>query len=101
MTRARNEFGIVGLGRMGGNLALQALEKGMRVVGFDLHEPIAGVAEAGLVRVKSSPCVAMPAPVTPARGLQITMIFMAATVRLRAQIERMAPPSTGIIAPVM
>lgn len=29
------EFGVVGLGRMGGNLALQAVQKGMRVVGFD------------------------------------------------------------------
>ncbi len=28
------EFGIIGLGRMGGNLALQAIEKGVRVVGF-------------------------------------------------------------------
>ncbi len=29
------ELGIVGLGRMGGGLALQARDKGMRVVGFD------------------------------------------------------------------
>jgi len=29
------EFGIVGLGRMGANLALAAVEKGIRVVGFD------------------------------------------------------------------
>lgn len=29
------EFGIIGLGRMGANLALQALDNGMRVVGFD------------------------------------------------------------------
>ena len=35
MAEARsNEFGAVGLGRMGGDLALQALEKGMHVVGF-------------------------------------------------------------------
>jgi 6-phosphogluconate dehydrogenase len=30
----KKEFGVVGLGRMGGNLAIQAMEKGMRVVGF-------------------------------------------------------------------
>jgi len=37
MTEKR-EFGIVGLGKMGGNLGLQALEKGMRVVGSaDIH----------------------------------------------------------------
>ena len=29
------EFGIIGLGRMGTNLGLQAVEKGLRVVGFD------------------------------------------------------------------
>ena len=34
MTDVKHEFGVVGLGRMGGDLALQALGKGMRVVGF-------------------------------------------------------------------
>ena len=29
------EFGIIGLGRMGANLAVQAVEKGIQVVGFD------------------------------------------------------------------
>ena len=28
------EFGIIGLGRMGANLARQAVERGIRVVGF-------------------------------------------------------------------
>lgn len=37
MKTATREFGIVGLGRMGGGLALQALEKNIRVVGFDTH----------------------------------------------------------------
>lgn len=36
-----HELGVVGLGRMGGGLAAQAVEKGMRVVGFDKG----GVAE--------------------------------------------------------
>ncbi len=31
-------IGIIGLGKMGGNLALQALEKGYKVVGYDLHQ---------------------------------------------------------------
>jgi 6-phosphogluconate dehydrogenase (decarboxylating) len=30
MTKAKNEYGVVGLGRMGGNLSRQALEKGIR-----------------------------------------------------------------------
>ncbi len=34
MNNEKKEFGVVGLGRMGGNLAIQAMEKGMRVVGF-------------------------------------------------------------------
>jgi 6-phosphogluconate dehydrogenase len=45
------EFGVVGLGRMGGNLALQALAKGMRVVGFDVRVPTPELTEAGLVAV--------------------------------------------------
>jgi 6-phosphogluconate dehydrogenase len=45
------EFGLVGLGRMGGSLALQALEKGLRVVGYDPKTPPPSIVEAGLVRV--------------------------------------------------
>ena len=32
---SQRELGLIGLGRMGGGLALQAREKGIRVVGFD------------------------------------------------------------------
>ena len=42
------EFGLVGLGRMGGSLALQALEKGMRVAGYDPGGAAAELAAAGL-----------------------------------------------------
>jgi 6-phosphogluconate dehydrogenase (decarboxylating) len=31
---AHGELGLMGLGRMGGGLALRAIEKGMRVVGY-------------------------------------------------------------------
>ena len=41
MADVRREFGVVGLGRMGANLSLQALEKSIRVVGFDIK----GVSE--------------------------------------------------------
>jgi len=34
MTEVKREYGVVGLGRMGGNLALQAMEKDIKVVGF-------------------------------------------------------------------
>lgn len=36
MVDMRSEFGIVGLGKMGANLALNALEKGIKVIGYDL-----------------------------------------------------------------
>lgn len=32
------KFGIVGLGKMGSNIALQSLEKGFEVVGVDLQQ---------------------------------------------------------------
>ncbi|MGH3149101.1 MAG: NAD(P)-binding domain-containing protein, partial [Rubrobacter sp.] len=53
MTEARKEYGVVGLGRMGGNLARQALDKGIRVVGFTRHSAPSDMVEAGLVEVHS------------------------------------------------
>jgi 6-phosphogluconate dehydrogenase len=47
------EIGIVGLGRMGASLALQALEKGLRVVGYDVRDPPDELGRAGLVRVEA------------------------------------------------
>jgi 6-phosphogluconate dehydrogenase len=44
-------LGIVGLGRMGGGLALQALEKGLEVAGFDVQGAPAELRRAGLVAV--------------------------------------------------
>ena len=43
------EFGVVGLGRMGGGLALQGLTKGMTVHGHDLFPPDDELAGAGIV----------------------------------------------------
>lgn len=42
-------FGIVGLGRIGGGLGLQALKKGHRVVGFDIAGHSEELSDAGLV----------------------------------------------------
>jgi 6-phosphogluconate dehydrogenase (decarboxylating) len=42
MTKALRKCGVVGLGRMGGSLALQAMEKGIKVVGFFAEEGPAG-----------------------------------------------------------
>jgi 6-phosphogluconate dehydrogenase len=46
-----HEFGVVGLGRIGGGLALQALQKGMRVVGFTLGGARPELLAAGLQEV--------------------------------------------------
>ncbi len=52
-TGNREELGIVGLGRMGGNLALQAVEKGFRVVGFDPGAFSQELRAAGVVAASS------------------------------------------------
>src|ERR1700734_2211550 len=52
MENAR-EFGIIGLGKMGANLSLQALEKGIRVVGYTLEGVSAELKNAGMVDAKS------------------------------------------------
>ncbi len=44
-------MGIVGLGKMGGNLAFQALEKGMRVVGLTQGDPPEELLEKGLISI--------------------------------------------------
>jgi 6-phosphogluconate dehydrogenase len=51
MAEFKREFGVVGLGRMGGGLALQAMEKGMRVVGYDPGKVSDDVAKSKLVRI--------------------------------------------------
>ncbi|MGH7383900.1 MAG: NADP-dependent phosphogluconate dehydrogenase [Candidatus Rokuibacteriota bacterium] len=52
MIDAKREFGVVGLGRMGGGLALQAREKGMRVVGFDPAGLPAELRQAGVIEAR-------------------------------------------------
>jgi 6-phosphogluconate dehydrogenase len=51
MGATQREFGVVGLGRMGGGLALQALEKGMRVAGLSLGGAPGELVRAGLIEV--------------------------------------------------
>ncbi len=43
------EFGVIGLGRMGGGLAFQALNKGMRVVGRDVAPATQELKDLGLI----------------------------------------------------
>jgi 6-phosphogluconate dehydrogenase len=53
MCPAPDEFAIVGLGKIGGALAAQALAKGYRVVGLDKQEIPAELTSAGLVAASS------------------------------------------------
>jgi 6-phosphogluconate dehydrogenase len=46
------EFGVIGLGRMGGGLARQALEKGVRAVGFTRSGAPKELLKAGLAEIK-------------------------------------------------
>jgi 6-phosphogluconate dehydrogenase len=50
---AKREFGMVGLGRMGGNLSLLAMEKGFRVVGYTLGGADEALVKAGLEEIGS------------------------------------------------
>jgi 6-phosphogluconate dehydrogenase len=50
MADTKQEFGVVGLGRMGAELSLQALEKGMIVVGFDIKGVSNELIQAGMVK---------------------------------------------------
>lgn len=51
MADIKREFGIVGLGRMGANLALQALGKDIRVAGFDVKKIPEELLGAGLIGI--------------------------------------------------
>ncbi len=51
MADTARESGVVGLGRMGANLSLQALQKGMRVGGFDIKVVPDELLKAGLVEI--------------------------------------------------
>ena len=53
MATYTKEFGVIGLGRMGGNLARQALGKGMRVVGLTREGAPADLLRAKLTEVHS------------------------------------------------
>jgi 6-phosphogluconate dehydrogenase len=53
VTNQTREFGVIGLGRMGGGLALQALEKGFSVVSYARHGAPDELTRAGAVEVRA------------------------------------------------
>ena len=48
-----NEFGVAGLGRLGGNLARHTMEKNIRVVGFTRSQSPADMLTAGMVEIRN------------------------------------------------
>lgn len=52
MDNKKRMFGIIGLGKMGGNLALQAMGKGYRVAGVDKSELSQELRQSALQKVK-------------------------------------------------
>ncbi len=52
MTDGGCDFGVIGLGRMGGGLALQARDRGMKVIGFDPGGLRPELVEAGVVEAR-------------------------------------------------
>ena len=60
------EFGVIGLGKMGGGLALQALEKGFRVVGSSRDRAPDELKDAGLVEIEDVGLISRAAEAAPA-----------------------------------
>lgn len=52
MEKFEKEFGVIGLGRMGGNLARQAMRKGMRVFGFTLEGAPQDLVQSGMIEIR-------------------------------------------------
>ncbi len=51
--KMNEEFGVIGLGRMGGNLARQAIRKGIRVVGLTKEGAPEDLITSGLVEIRA------------------------------------------------
>ncbi|MGE5402531.1 MAG: phosphogluconate dehydrogenase (NAD(+)-dependent, decarboxylating) [Ignavibacteriales bacterium] len=54
MAEKKRTFGIIGLGKMGANLAMQAMEKGYGVAGMDKHELAAALKETSIKKADNT-----------------------------------------------
>jgi len=79
------EFGVVGLGRMGGGLGWQALGKGYKVVGIDLHEPTPDLVERGIIFSQDLSALKQLA------GPRVIFLYIHAGPALDDMIERLLP----------
>ena len=90
MSDERRELGIVGLGRIGGGLALQALEKGIRIVGYTLGGARGELVEAGLEEVRD------PAGFTTALApRRVVLLYVPAGPAVDELLDSLA----GVLAP--
>lgn len=69
MIAVKREFGVIGLGRMGGGIALQARRKGMRVVGYDPYGMRAELRDSGLIG--SASLAELAGALTPPRAVLV------------------------------
>jgi 6-phosphogluconate dehydrogenase len=79
------EFGVVGLGRMGGGLGWQAMGKGYKVVGIDLHDPTPDLVERGIVF--STELSALSQLASP----RVVFLYIHAGPALDQMIEKLLP----------
>jgi 6-phosphogluconate dehydrogenase len=92
---AKREIGIVGLGRMGGGLALQALEKGVRVAGFTQGGARPELVEAGLAETSSLP--ALVAALAPPRAILVYVPAGAAVDEVLDGLAAAAEPGDVLV----
>lgn len=85
MSDGRIEVGVIGLGRMGGGLALQALAKGMRVAGFTLAGAGDELLAAGLEEARS-----LDALVATLARPRVLLLYIPAGRAVDEVIERLA-----------
>jgi 6-phosphogluconate dehydrogenase len=86
MADVKREFGVVGLGRMGGGLALQAAGKGMKVVGFDPAGLRDELSKAGVVAAQD--LAALKAELSSPRAI---FIYIPAGPAVDTVIDQLAP----------
>jgi 6-phosphogluconate dehydrogenase len=80
------EFGVIGLGRIGGGLALQALEKGYRVAGYARRGAAESLTRAGLIELRDIPGLREQLA-TP----RIVLMYVPAGPAVDSVIEQLAP----------
>lgn len=80
------DFGVIGLGRIGGGLALQAMEKGYQVAGLDLSPPGDELRDAGL-----RACDDRAMLVATLKSPRVIFIYIHAGAAIDAELDSLLP----------